>query len=139
MKYRVVIEYTRDFDATSMEEAKQIARAIHDVKLQDAGWRRHRHRVEPVTDRVLRVHVMRRRLADGSYRTHYYAWRGKGAPRLDGEPGSPEFIASYERAMVQHGYPLSRSKHLKLKRSRNLTAQSSGRNGSQVDKNDSAT
>ena len=28
----------------------------------------------------------------------YYAWRGKGAPRLKGVPGSPEFIASYHAA-----------------------------------------
>ena len=29
-------------------------------------------------------------------RTYYYAWRG--GPRLRGEPGSPEFIASYVEA-----------------------------------------
>jgi len=29
----------------------------------------------------------------------YYAWRGKGAPRLEGKPGSPEFIASFNAAM----------------------------------------
>src|SRR5258708_31857438 len=29
-------------------------------------------------------------------RTYYYAWRG--GPRLHGEPGSPEFIASYHKA-----------------------------------------
>ena len=29
-------------------------------------------------------------------RTYYYAWRG--GPRLRGEPGSPEFIASYHEA-----------------------------------------
>lgn len=29
----------------------------------------------------------------------YYAWRGKGAPRLQGVPGSPEFVASYNEAM----------------------------------------
>lgn len=31
-------------------------------------------------------------------KTYYYAWRGKGAPRLKGEPGSPEFIASLQEA-----------------------------------------
>lgn len=31
-------------------------------------------------------------------KTYYYAWRGKGAPKLRGEPGSPEFIASYQEA-----------------------------------------
>ena len=34
-----------------------------------------------------------KRLADGSIRIYYYAWRG--GPRLDGEPGTPEFVASY--------------------------------------------
>jgi len=30
----------------------------------------------------------------------YYAWRGKGAPRLRGEPGSAEFMTSYNEAMT---------------------------------------
>ena len=30
--------------------------------------------------------------------TYYYAWRGKGAPRLRGEPGSPEFVADLKTA-----------------------------------------
>jgi hypothetical protein len=34
-----------------------------------------------------------KRLADGSTRTYYYAWRG--GPRLEGEPGTPDFVASY--------------------------------------------
>lgn len=36
-------------------------------------------------------------LADGSERIYYYL--GKGGPRLEGEPGSPEFIASYHAAV----------------------------------------
>jgi integrase len=35
-------------------------------------------------------------LADGTLRTYWYAW--KGGPRLTGEYGSPEFIASYMQA-----------------------------------------
>jgi integrase len=31
-------------------------------------------------------------------RTYYYAWRGKGAPRLRGEPGSAEFLADLRNA-----------------------------------------
>ncbi|MBP6876593.1 MAG: tyrosine-type recombinase/integrase [Phenylobacterium sp.] len=31
-------------------------------------------------------------------RVYYYAWRGKGAPRLKGEPGSEEFVASLKAA-----------------------------------------
>lgn len=41
----------------------------------------------------------RKKLADGSIVTYYYAW--KGGPRLEGKPGSPEFIASYSRAVEQ--------------------------------------
>jgi hypothetical protein len=37
-------------------------------------------------------------LADGSKKTYYYAWRG--GPRLNGEYGSPEFIASYNAAIT---------------------------------------
>lgn len=39
------------------------------------------------------------RLADGTTRTYWYAW--KGGPRLEGEPGTPEFIASYNEAAAQ--------------------------------------
>lgn len=39
----------------------------------------------------------RKKLADGSERIYYYL--GKGGPRLEGEPGSPEFIASYHEAV----------------------------------------
>jgi len=37
-------------------------------------------------------------LADGSKKTYYYAWRG--GPRLNGEYGSPKFIASYNAAIA---------------------------------------
>lgn len=36
-------------------------------------------------------------------RTYYYAWRG--GPRLRGEPGSPEFMASYNAAVEDHRTP----------------------------------
>lgn len=35
----------------------------------------------------------------------YYAWRGKGAPRLKGVPGSPEFTASYHEAIASRREP----------------------------------
>jgi integrase len=40
-----------------------------------------------------------KRLANGSVKTYYWAW--KGGPPLRGEPGSPEFIASYNEAAAQ--------------------------------------
>jgi integrase len=35
--------------------------------------------------------------------TYYYAWRG--GPRLAGEPGSPEFVASYNEAVAERNAP----------------------------------
>ena len=47
--------------------------------------------------RLKGINPKRKKLADGTFRTYYYAW--KGGPRLQGEPGSPEFIASYHAAV----------------------------------------
>ena len=49
--------------------------------------------------RLKGINKITKRLADRSIRTYYYAW--KGGPRLEGEPGSPEFVASFERAAKQ--------------------------------------
>jgi integrase len=38
-------------------------------------------------------------LADGRKVTYYYAWRG--GPRLKGEPGTPEFVASFNDAVAK--------------------------------------
>jgi hypothetical protein len=43
------------------------------------------------------------KLADGTTKTYWYAW--KGGPRLNGEPGTPEFIASYNEAAAQRIKP----------------------------------
>jgi integrase len=40
-----------------------------------------------------------KKLADGSVRKYYYAWRG--GPLLAGKPGSPEFLASYNVAVAE--------------------------------------
>jgi integrase len=42
------------------------------------------------------IHRVKVKLADGTLAHYYYAWRG--GPRLVGEPGSPEFLASYTAA-----------------------------------------
>lgn len=44
------------------------------------------------------VHVVRVRLAGGKVAEYHYAWKGKGAPRLTGAPGSPEYVAGYQEA-----------------------------------------
>ena len=46
--------------------------------------------------RLKGINSITKRLADGNRRTYWYAW--KGGPPLRGQPGSPEFIASYNEA-----------------------------------------
>jgi integrase len=45
------------------------------------------------------IHSAHAVLADGTKIIYWYAWRG--GPRLRGEPGAPEFIASYNEAVAQ--------------------------------------
>jgi integrase len=49
--------------------------------------------------RLKGINSKRKRLADGTYKTYWYAW--KGGPALRGAPGSPEFHASYNEAVAQ--------------------------------------
>ncbi len=56
-----------------------------------------------VVVRLKGLHKVRRKLADGSFRTHYYAWRG--GPRVEGIPGTPEFIASYNATVAARKTP----------------------------------
>jgi hypothetical protein len=42
-------------------------------------------------------------LADGTQRIYWYAW--KGGPPLCGEPGTPEFMASYNEAISRKVVP----------------------------------
>ena len=51
------------------------------------------------------INPVKKRLADSSTRTYWYAW--KGGPRLKGEPGSPEFIASYNAAVATKVAPVT--------------------------------
>jgi integrase len=53
--------------------------------------------------RLKGINSFRKRLADGTYRTYYYAW--KGGPPLQGEPGTPEFVASYNAAVARKVVP----------------------------------
>jgi integrase len=49
------------------------------------------------------INSKRKQLADGTWRTYYWAW--KGGPPLRGEPGSPEFHASYNEAVARKVTP----------------------------------
>jgi integrase len=53
--------------------------------------------------RLKGLNSITKRLADGTLRTYWYAW--KGGPPLRGEPGTPEFIASYNEAVARKVTP----------------------------------
>jgi hypothetical protein len=55
------------------------------------------------------IHKVRGKLAGGAAATYWYAWRG--GPRLVGEPGSPEFLASYAAAHSSRREPDRASFH----------------------------
>ncbi|SNX71756.1 site-specific recombinase XerD [Cereibacter ovatus] len=49
------------------------------------------------------VHKVRSKLATGQVAVYYYAWRG--GPRIEAEPGSPEFLAAYNAAHAARDKP----------------------------------
>ena len=53
--------------------------------------------------RLKGVNSVRKKLATGEVGTYRYAW--KGGPPLRGQPGTPEFIASYNEAVAQKVTP----------------------------------
>jgi integrase len=55
--------------------------------------------------RLKGIHPATKKLADGTLKTYYYAWKGKGAPSLPGKPGSPEFVAAYNAAIARKVAP----------------------------------
>ena len=54
--------------------------------------------------RLRGINRVTKRLADGTRRTYWYAW--KGGPPLCGGPGTPGFIASYNEAISRKVVPL---------------------------------
>jgi integrase len=48
--------------------------------------------------RLKGLNSTRKRLADGTETRYWYAW--KGGPRIEGQPGTPEFMASYHAAVT---------------------------------------
>jgi integrase len=53
--------------------------------------------------RLRGINSKHKRLADGSLKTYWYAW--KGGPPLRVKPGSPEFVASYNEAVAKKVMP----------------------------------
>lgn len=45
--------------------------------------------------KMVGIHTVKKRLADGSIKTHYYAWRG--GPAMKEDPGSEQFMAEFLR------------------------------------------
>jgi integrase len=64
--------------------------------------------------RLKGLNSKRKKLADGSFRTYYWAW--KGGPPLHGEPGTPEFSASYNEAVARKVTPAAGKLLLLLQR-----------------------
>ncbi len=60
-----------------------------------------------VTVRLRGVNRVSVKLATGARVVYWYAW--KGGPRLQGAPGSPEFVSSYNRAHAARKAPKGRS------------------------------
>lgn len=56
-----------------------------------------------VAVRLKHVHVVRVRLASGDVAEYHYAWRG--GPRLQGSPGSPQYVKSYSDALEERKAP----------------------------------
>jgi len=48
--------------------------------------------------RVKGIHTVKAKLADGTKRVYYYAW--KGGPRINAEAGTPEFWAAYNKIIA---------------------------------------
>lgn len=53
--------------------------------------------------RLKGINRITKMLSSGKTVTYYYAW--KGGPRLEGQPGSPEFVASFNRAVASRRAP----------------------------------
>src|SRR6516165_8440637 len=53
--------------------------------------------------RLKGINSITKKLADGTRRTYWYAW--KGGPPLRGEPGTPEFVHSYNEAIAHKVVP----------------------------------
>ena len=53
--------------------------------------------------RLKGINSKRKQLSDGTVKTYWYAW--KGGPRLDGDLGSPEFVAAYNAAAARKRQP----------------------------------
>ena len=53
--------------------------------------------------RLKGINSRTKRLADGTLKTYFWAW--KGGPALPGKPGSPEFVAAYNAAIARKVMP----------------------------------
>lgn len=87
---------------------KYDAKALDQAADRLSGLGGARNALDEFVEKSVRVHLkgihrVTKRLSDGRPVTYHYAWRG--GPRLQGAPGSPEFIASYHAAHEQRRTP----------------------------------
>ena len=73
--------------------------------------------------RLKGINSITKKLANGTPRTYWYAW--KGGPALRGEPGTPEFVASYNEAVARKVVP-PRGTLLSVMQSYQLSAEFHG-------------
>ena len=83
------------------QRSGQMAVSCSSIRRTSHGRRPKRHwrpgRRNAMRIRLKGLNSVSKILAGGGVVTYYYAW--KGGPRLTGEPGTPEFIASYHEAV----------------------------------------
>lgn len=85
----------------AMLDAIALAGATEDMT--DPGVRHALVSIDELGAIISQDDVDHKQSASGKSVTYYYAW--KGGPRLEGEPGSAEFIATYNRAVSQKRAP----------------------------------
>ena len=73
--------------------------------------------------RLKGINSITKKLANDTRRTYWYAW--KGGPALRGEPGTPEFVASYNEAVARKVVP-PRGTLLSVMQSYQLSAEFHG-------------
>src|SRR4249920_2965247 len=78
---------SRSRSSSASLAAMATARSLYSM----SGW-------GTVRVRLKGINSVTKTLKDGTAVTYWYAW--KGGPRLDGQPGDAEFLASYNRAVA---------------------------------------
>lgn len=71
---------------------------VSSLQLNRSGHPMTNGRPRKMRMRLKGINSITKKLADGTVRTYWYAW--KGGPRIDAEPGTPDFIRLYGEAIA---------------------------------------